>query len=49
MHGGTIFGFQSLIQRIVQHHETIILLDNNDGPKLFEIAQQIRQVLADNP
>src|ERR1700693_269974 len=40
MHGGAIFGFQSLIERIVQHHETVILLDNSDGPKLLEIAEQ---------
>ena len=49
MHGGAIFGFQSVIQRIVQHRETIVLLDNSDSPKVLEIAQQIRQVLADNP
>ena len=49
MHGGAIFGFQSVIQRIVQHHETIILLDNNDSPQLLEIALQIRRSLADNP
>jgi hypothetical protein len=49
MHGGAIFGFQSLIQRIVQHHEVIILLDNSDSPKLLEIGLQIRRVLAENP
>jgi CubicO group peptidase (beta-lactamase class C family) len=49
MHGGAIFGFQSLIERIVQHREVIILLDNTDSPKLLEIGQQIRQVLANNP
>lgn len=49
MHGGAIFGFQSVIQRIVQHHETIIVLDNSDSPKLLEIAQQTRKILADNP
>jgi len=49
MHGGAIFGFQSLIQRIVQHEEVIILLDNTDSPKLLEMAQQIRKILADNP
>lgn len=49
MHGGAIFGFQSVIQRIVHHKETIVLLDNSDSPKLLEIALQIRRVLADNP
>lgn len=49
IHGGAIFGFQSLIQRIVQHKEVIILLDNTDSPKLLETAQQIRKILADNP
>jgi CubicO group peptidase (beta-lactamase class C family) len=49
MHGGAIFGFQSVIQRIVQHRETIILLDNSDSPKVLDIALQIRQQLAANP
>lgn len=46
MHGGAIFGFQSLIQRIVQHHELIVLLDNTDSPKLLEIALEIRRALS---
>jgi CubicO group peptidase (beta-lactamase class C family) len=49
MHGGAIFGFQSVIVRIIQHHELILLLDNSDSPKLLEIALQIRRVLAENP
>ncbi|MBV9479234.1 MAG: beta-lactamase family protein [Acidobacteria bacterium] len=49
MHGGAIFGFQSLIQRIVDHRELIVLLDNNDNPKLLEIALEIRRALASNP
>jgi len=49
MHGGAIFGFQSVIQRIIQHRELIVLLDNNDNPKLLEIALQIRRALAGNP
>jgi CubicO group peptidase (beta-lactamase class C family) len=32
MHGGAIFGFQSLIQRIPKHRELIVLLDNTDSP-----------------
>jgi len=48
MHGGAIFGFQSLIQRIVQHKELIVLLDNTDSSKLLEIASEIRRALADN-
>ena len=48
MHGGAIFGFQSLIQRIVGHRETIILLDNTDSPKLLEIARDIRRALAES-
>lgn len=46
MHGGAIFGFQSVIQRIIQHQELIVLLDNDDDPKLFNIALEIRRVLA---
>lgn len=49
MHGGAIFGFQSLIQRIPQHRELIVLLDNTDSPKLLDIALQIRRVLSENP
>jgi CubicO group peptidase (beta-lactamase class C family) len=48
MHGGAIFGFQSLIQRIPAHKELIVLLDNTDSPKLLEIALEIRRVLAEN-
>jgi CubicO group peptidase (beta-lactamase class C family) len=49
MHGGAIFGFQSVIQRLIQHRELIVLLDNNDDPKLLEIALEIRRALANNP
>ncbi len=49
MHGGQIFGFQSLIQRIPAHRELIVLLENTDSPKLLDIALQIRAVLANNP
>jgi len=48
MHGGAIFGFQSLIQRIPQHKELIVLLDNTDSPKLLEIALEIRRALSEN-
>jgi CubicO group peptidase (beta-lactamase class C family) len=47
MHGGAIFGFQSVIQRIPQHRELIVLLDNNDSPKLLNIVSEIRRVLAE--
>ncbi|MGO9797420.1 MAG: serine hydrolase domain-containing protein [Terracidiphilus sp.] len=46
MHGGAIFGFQSLIERIPKHKELILLLDNSDSPKLLDIALEIRGVLA---
>lgn len=46
MHGGAIFGFQSVIQRIVSHKELIVLLDNTDSPGLLDIALEIRRVLA---
>jgi len=46
MHGGAIFGFQSLIQRIPPQKELIVLLDNTDSPKLPDIALAIRRVLA---
>jgi len=49
MHGGAIFGFQGLIQRITRHKETIILLDNTDSPRLLDIALQIRRVLSNTP
>jgi CubicO group peptidase (beta-lactamase class C family) len=49
MHGGAIFGFQSVIQRIIQHRELIVLLDNDDDPKLLNIALEIRRVLAQKP
>jgi CubicO group peptidase (beta-lactamase class C family) len=48
MHGGAIFGFQSLIQRIPAHRESIVLLDNTDSPKLLDIALEIRRVLSEN-
>jgi CubicO group peptidase (beta-lactamase class C family) len=48
MHGGAIFGFQSLIQRIPKHGELIVLLDNTDSPKLLEIALEIRRALSEN-
>jgi CubicO group peptidase (beta-lactamase class C family) len=48
MHGGAIFGFQAVIQRIVSHRELIVLLDNTDSPKLLDIALEIRRVLAAN-
>ena len=46
MHGGAIFGFQSVIQRIIQHRETIVLLDNNDDETLLQTALEIRRALA---
>lgn len=49
MHGGAIFGFQSLIERIPQRKELIVLLDNTDSPKLLEIALEIRRVLSGTP
>jgi len=47
MHGGAIFGFQSVIERIPKEKELIVLLDNTDSPKLLEIALEIRRVLSD--
>ena len=49
MHGGAIFGFQSVIERIPQHKELIVLLDNTDSPKLLDIALEIRSALAEHP
>ncbi len=46
MHGGAIFGFQSLIQRIPSRKELIVLLDNTDSSKLLDIALEIRRVLS---
>ena len=47
MHGGAIFGFQSVIERIPKKKELIVLLDNTESPKLLEIALAIRQALSD--
>lgn len=44
-----LFGFQSVIVRIIQHKELIVLLDNTESPKLLDIALVIRSVLAENP
>jgi CubicO group peptidase (beta-lactamase class C family) len=46
MHGGALFGFQSVIDRIPAHKELMVLLDNTDSPKLLDIAQEIRRVLS---
>jgi CubicO group peptidase (beta-lactamase class C family) len=46
MHGGAIFGFQALIQRIPKHRELIVLLDNTDNSGLLDIALEIRRVLS---
>jgi CubicO group peptidase (beta-lactamase class C family) len=48
MHGGKIFGFQSVIERIPRYKELIVLLDNTDSPKLLDIAMEIRGVLSRN-
>ena len=48
MHGGAIFGFQSVIQRIPKHRELIALLDNADSPELLKIALEIRRVLSES-
>jgi CubicO group peptidase (beta-lactamase class C family) len=45
MHGGAIFGFQSVIERIPKYRELIILLDNSDSPKTLEMARDIRSAL----
>ena len=45
MHGGAIFGFQSVIERIPKYRELIVLLDNSDSPKILEIARDIRSAL----
>ena len=47
MHGGAIFGFQSVIERIPTQRDLIVLLDNTDSPKLLEIAMEIRRVLSE--
>lgn len=46
MHGGAIFGFQSVIERIPKHNELIVLLDNTDSHNLLEIALEIRRALS---
>jgi len=45
MHGGAIFGFQSVIERVTDDRELIVLLDNSDSPKLLQIARDIRSAL----
>lgn len=49
IHGGAIFGFQSMIQRILRPKELIVLLENSDSDKLPVIANEIRAWLAKNP
>jgi CubicO group peptidase (beta-lactamase class C family) len=49
MHGGAIFGFQSLIERIPKRKELIVLLDNTDSPNLLEVALEIRRALPGTP
>ena len=46
MHGGAIFGFRSLIQRIPSRKELVVLLDNTDSLKLLDIAFEIQRVLS---
>ena len=46
MHGGAIFGFRSLIQRIPSRKELIVLLDNTDSSKLLDLAFEIQRVLS---
>jgi hypothetical protein len=41
MHGGKI-GFQSVVERIPTKN-LIMLLDNTDSPKLYDIAMEIRE------
>lgn len=48
MHGGAIFGFQSVIERIPNQRDLIILLDNTDDPTLLRIALDIRRILAES-
>jgi hypothetical protein len=48
MHGGAIFGFQSDIQRIPNHRELIVILDNSDITNLLSIVDDIRSLLAAN-
>ncbi len=46
MHGGAIFGFRSLIERIPSQKDLIVLLDNTESPKLLEIALDLRRILS---
>ncbi len=45
MHGGAIFGFQSLIQRMPREKDLIVLLDNTDDSTLLQIAMDIRRII----
>lgn len=45
MHGGAIFGFQALIQRMPQERNLIVMLDNTDSSSLLKIAMDIRQII----
>ncbi len=44
-HGGGIFGFHTLIQRIPEHKHLIVLLNNTGGTKLDDMAEGIRTIL----
>ena len=49
MHGGAIFGFQSVIQRMPRERDLILLLDNTDNPTLLKIAMEIRGIIGPTP
>ncbi|MEJ2616853.1 MAG: serine hydrolase [Ignavibacteriaceae bacterium] len=47
LHGGTINGFNSIIVRIMNNKELIVLLNNTGGTKLNEMSNKIIDILYD--
>jgi CubicO group peptidase (beta-lactamase class C family) len=48
-HGGSIYGFNSLIVRLVDDKNLIVLLNNTGNTNLSEIAGKIERILYDQP
>ena len=48
-HGGGIFGFSSLIVRLPEHRQLVVLLNNTDSAPLYKIYNGIKNILYDLP
>jgi len=48
-HGGGINGFNTLIERLVDHKHLIVLFNNTGGARLAEMSREITNILYDKP